>query len=317
MRLRWILLYEQTGNVSVVCRRCGISASTFRKWKRRYDGHGLKGLVDQSRRPHSSPKMKVDGALEKIILKMRTARRIGARRIQSELIRHHDLRLSLSTIHKVLTRNSAPHLVRRKRMVATNRYQRAIPGERVQMDTSKIGPGLYQYTAVDDCTRYRVLAVFARRTARNTIEFLDQVTEEMYFPIQRIQTDRGGEFFATTVQQWFMDAGIKFRPVKPRSPHLNGKVERSQRTDKEEFWSCLGNISSDPESIRQELALWQDYYNWHRPHGSLNGQTPVERICQRADSTPLQGAVWKAYTSPAEHIQEREYHLELKARRLK
>jgi len=317
MRLRWIRLYEKTGNVSLVCRRCGISAPTFRKWKRRYDEHGPEGLLDQSRRPHSSPNMKVDGAWEGRILKMRTTRRIGARRIQSELIRHHDLRLSLSTIHKVLTRASAPPLIRPKRMVATNRYQRAIPGERVQMDTCKIAPGLYQYTAVDDCTRYRVLAVFARRTARNTIEFLDQVTEEMYFPIQRIQTDRGGEFFATAVQHWLMEAGIKFRPVKPRSPHLNGKVERSQRTDKEEFWSCLGKIPNDPESIRHELALWQDYYNWHRPHGSLNGQTPVERICQLADSTPLQGDVWETYTPATERIQEREYHLELKARRLK
>lgn len=262
-------------------------------------------------------KLKVDEAWEKIILKMRTTRRIGARRIQSELIRHHDLRLSLSTIHKVLTRNNAPHLVRPKRIVATNRYHRAISGDRVQMDTCKIGPGLYQYTAVDDCPRYRVLAVFARRTAGNTIEFLGQVLEEMYFPIQRIQTDRGGEFFATDVQQWLTDAGIKFRPVKPRSPHLNGKVERSQRTDKEEFWSCLGKLLSDPASIRQQLALWQDYYNWHRPHGPLNGQTPVERICQLTDSTPLQGEVREAYTPAAERIQEREYHLELKALQVK
>ena len=93
------------------------------------------------------------------------------------------------------------------------------------MDTCKVGPGLYQYTAVDDCTRYRVLALVARRTARNTIEFLDQVTEEMHFPIQRIQTDRGGEFFATAVQHWLMEAGIKLRPAKLRSPDLNGKVE--------------------------------------------------------------------------------------------
>lgn len=55
--------------------------------------------------------------------------------------------------------------------------------------------------------------------------------EEFPFPIQRIQSDRGLEFFATKVQEKFMEYGIKFRPVKPASPHLNGKVERSQKTE--------------------------------------------------------------------------------------
>jgi putative transposase len=60
----------------------------------------------------------------------------------------------------------------------------------------KIGPGMYRHTAVDDCTRYKVLALFPRRTAKNTLLFIEQVIEEMPFPIQRIQTDRGKEFMA-------------------------------------------------------------------------------------------------------------------------
>ena len=71
----------------------------------------------------------------------------------------------------------------------------------MQMDTCKIGPGLYQYTAIDDCTRIRVLALYLRRTANNTLLFLERVVEELPFPIQRIQTDRGREFFAHSVQQ--------------------------------------------------------------------------------------------------------------------
>ena len=59
----------------------------------------------------------------------------------------------------------------------------------------------------------------------------------MGFPIQRIQTDRGSEFFAYKVQEQMMKYGIKFRPIRPRSPHLNGKVERSQKTDKLEFYA--------------------------------------------------------------------------------
>ena len=71
-----------------------------------------------------------------------------------------------------------------------------IPGDRVQLDTCKIAPGYYQYTAVDDCTRYRVLEIFRRRTATSTLTFLERVLEQTPFPLQRIQTDRGRELFA-------------------------------------------------------------------------------------------------------------------------
>lgn len=88
------------------------------------------------------------------------------------------------------------------------------------MDTCKIAPEIYQYTAIDDCSRYRVLRCYSRRTAANTVDFIECVVEEMPFPIQRIQTDRGREFFAETVQKQLMIYGIKFRPNKPGSPSL-------------------------------------------------------------------------------------------------
>ncbi len=125
------------------------------------------------------------------------------------------------------------------------------------MDTCKIGPGLYQYTSVDDCTRYRVLRLYSRRTAANTLDFIDCVIEEMPFPIQRFQTDRGREFFAVKVQERLKEYGIKFRPNKPASPHLNGKVERSQKTDKAEFYATV-DLSAD--DLKELLAEWQHYY---------------------------------------------------------
>ena len=76
-----------------------------------------------------------------------------------------------------------------------------------------------------------VLRVYPRRTAKNTLEFLDAVIEETGFPIQRIQADRGSEFFAYKVQERLMKYGVKFRPIRPGSPHLNGKVERSQKSE--------------------------------------------------------------------------------------
>jgi len=73
----------------------------------------------------------------------------------------------------------------------------------------------------------QVLGVFPRRTAANTLAFLDHVAAAMPFPVQRVQTDRGQEFFAYEVQDRLRDRlrdrRIKFRPNRPRAPHLNGK----------------------------------------------------------------------------------------------
>jgi transposase len=188
--LKWILLYEKTKDAGLTCRRCGISRPTLQKWLKRYRDYGIDGLENRSRRPLSSPLKKLNDELENIIKEMRSVRNLGARRIQTELIRIHSIKLSLATIHKTLQNLNVKPLVKPKRAKRYKRYNRPIPGDRVQMDVIKITNGLYQYTAVDDCTRYRVLGLFSRRTAKNTIRFLEQVVEEMPFPVQRIQTDR-------------------------------------------------------------------------------------------------------------------------------
>lgn len=238
-RLRWIKLYQQSNNISQVCLKCGISRPTLHKWLKRYEEFGEEGLISISRKPKNSPAKKVLSKQEQWILTLRE-RRLGARRIQNELVRNHNCHLSTATIQKVLTKNKVQPLIRtRKARHTKHRYSRPVPGDRVQIDTCQIGPGLVQYTAVDDCTRFRVLALYSRRTAANSLAFLEFLIEEIPFPIQRIQTDRGQEFFAYEFQLKLWEYGIKFRPIKPRSPHLNGKVERSQRTDWEEFYSIV------------------------------------------------------------------------------
>ncbi len=182
------------------------------------------------------------------------------------------------------------------------------------MDTCKIGPGLYQYTSVDDCTRYRVLRLYSRRTTANTLDFIDCVIEEMPFPIQRLQTDRGREFFAVKVQEKLKEYSIKFRPNKPASPHLNGKVERSQKTDKAEFYATV-DLSTD--DLKELLAEWQHYYNWERPNSAHNGKTPMECYFELAEQTPYSDAVHASYQPNEEHIQEQNYKLELELRKLK
>lgn len=314
-RLKWIELYEQYGVAGIVCLKAGISRPTLRKWLRRYEQEGLDGLESQSKRPHSTPRKKVFETEASIILGLRKKRGLGARRIQSELRGHSDIQLSLATIHKVLDRAGVkPLVVKRINRKSCKRYSRPIPGDRVQMDVCKIGPGLYQYTAIDDCSRFKVLGLYPRRSAKATLSFLERVVEEMPFSIQRIQTDRGREFLADKVQKKLMQWAIKFRPIKPRSPHLNGKVERSQRTDLEEFYPT---VDLKDEQLQLKVEEWQFYYNWHRPHSSLKGKTPIERISELTMKTPTNDEVEAMYEPSKERLREQNYKLDLLCSKLK
>jgi transposase InsO family protein len=242
------------------------------------------------------------------IRELRT-RGLGSRRIQNELKRIHGFDVSRATIDKALRAMEAKPLLRRPRgRKHCTRYAKLIPGERVQMDTCKIAPGVYQYTAIDDCTRIRVLAIYSRRSAANSLLFLERAIEEFPFPIQRIQTDRGREFFAYSFQERLMEYGIKFRPIRPASPHLNGKVERSQRTDLDEFYRTADLKSPD---LPQRLEEWQDHYNQYRIHGSLNGRTPWEAWLERLSLTPFRDEVESSYELSAERIRHPHYRTDL------
>jgi transposase InsO family protein len=298
----------------MTCLRCGISRPTLRKWYRRYKAEGVEGLKGKSRSPKSSPARKTFDPEKEKILSLRSERKLGARRIQNELRRLYKTRLALATIHKVLSRSGVAPL-RKRREKIWNRYSRPIPGDRVQMDTCKIGRGLYQYTAIDDCTRYMVVGLYPRRTAENTIRFLEErVFEEMPFPVQRIQTDRGGEFFAYKVQDFLREAKIKFRPVRPRSPHLNGKVERAQRTVLDEFYDTVDIKRAD---LNEELDQFQHYYNWERAHGAHNGKTPMDRYFDESQHTPFWEEVQASYDPSREFIRYNNYRIDLKAIRFK
>ena len=306
-RRKWISLYEETGDAGLVCRRfcrrCGISRPTLRKWWRRFQEHGEQGLCSNSRRPHSSPNSKVTPQHEELILGLRRERKLGPLRIQAELLRLHDLRFSTATIWKVLDRHQAKPLQHR-RSSPPKRHSRKVPGECVQVDTRKVAPGVYQYTAVDDCTRLRVLGIYPRRTAKNSAHFLkERMVYEFPFPIQRIQPDRGGEFFGLPFQRALRDYCIKFRPNRPRAPHLNGKVERSQQTDEMEFW--MTTDLKDPD-LALKLEEWQFFYNWQRPHSALGGRTPMERCCELTEQTPLSEEAYADYDPEKELFQERD-----------
>lgn len=314
LRLGWVELYKRVGDAGIVCRRCGVSRPTLRKWWRRYLANGAAGLASRSRRPRRCAGRKVFPREEQLIREMRKERRLGTTRLRNELLRIHGLRLSPATVHKVLLRHQLNRLPQRRLWRHhRRRYSRPIPGDRVQMDVCKIGPGCYQYTAVDDCSRYLVVGLFSRRTATNTLRFLDKIVDEMPFAIQRIQTDRGREFFAVKVQERLLAWAIKFRPIKPRSPQLNGKVERAQRTALEEFWSWVELNTAD---LEQRLQEWQHHYNWDRPHSGLGGHPPIDRCCELIAKTPLHEEVDANFNPAIERLRVQHYPTDLAIGRL-
>ena len=99
-----------------------------------------------------------------------------------------------------------------------------------------------------------------------------------------IQTDNGAEFQSHF--HWHLEEhDIRHVYIRPRTPRLNGKVERSHRVDDQEFYQLLDKdgIGDDIHLFNDKLREWEDYYNYHRPHGALDGQTPYERLLAKKD----------------------------------
>jgi transposase InsO family protein len=146
-------------------------------------------------------------------------------------------------------------------------------GREVSRASREQGKRLYQFTAIDDCTRIRVLKVFDACNQRTAIQFINDVRRRLPFRILTVQTDNGAEF-QTQFHGHLHDLDIRHVYIRPRSPHLNGKVERSHRVDDQEFYQLLDadGIRNDIYLFNDKLKEWEDYYNYHRPHGALGGQ---------------------------------------------
>jgi transposase InsO family protein len=284
---------EVTGNVALTCRYYGISRQCFYTWKRRYGARGLDGLRDRSHRPQVSPNATRTEVVGKIIY-LRQHYHFGPARIAMYLKRYHDIQISNSGVWRILKRlelNRLPASQRYKRHDRRwKRYEKPLPGHRVQLDVKFIAPlpgsrrKYYQFTAIDDCTRLRVLRIYDRCNQQTAIQFLDYLLERLPFRVEVIQTDNGAEF-GTSFHWHVLDKGIGHVYIKPRTPRLNGKVERSHRIDAEEFYRLLdGVVIDDTKLFNDKLREWEDFYNYHRPHGSLDGQTPYERLKQRTQA---------------------------------
>jgi transposase InsO family protein len=285
-------------NVARVCRRFGISRKSFYKWKRRHAEHGDAGLCDRPRTPKCSPRATAREVVSKILY-LRQHYHFGPGRIAAYLRRFHQIAIAVSSVHRILTRHGMNRLPARQKYrphgKRWQRYEKPQPGHRLQLDVKFLEriPGthrrLYQFTAIDDCTRIRVLKVYDRCNQRTAVQFIDEVLRRLPFRVLVVQTDNGAEFQSEF--HWHLETrDIRHVYIRPRTPRLNGKVERSHRVDDEEFYQLLdqGGISDDIHLFNEKLREWEDYYNYHRPHGALDGQTPYERLLAktRAEVSP-------------------------------
>lgn len=303
-RLRWIQHYEQvTKKVAPTCRYFGISRGTFYLWYHRYMSLGAAGLRDKSSRPHKIKRW-LPKDIRDTIITLRLQRKYGPDRMAFYLRQKYNWFISTRTIWRLYKEHGLNRLKYKKNWQRyPQQYSKAIPGDRVQIDVKFLnnlafsGKRYYQFTAIDDCTRFRVLRIYDHNTVTNAADFVNKVKEALPFAIKQVQTDNGSEF--SEAFSWHLeDLGISHRKTKVRHPEENGKVERSHRTDGQEFYGINQFVSI--HHLKRLLRQWEREYNTERPHMALDGKTPNQYLEEK-----LQNHVSKtALTVPIKSVQE-------------
>ena len=212
--------------VAQTCRHYGLSRQTFYKWRARYKSHGDAGLCDRPRAPLHFPRATPRNVVSKILY-LRERYRFGPARITSYLHRFHSIDVARSTVHRILIRYGMSRLpVNQKRQPAArawHRYEKPQPGHRLQIDVKFLEriagsrKRLYQFTAIDDCTRIRVLKIYDVCNQKSAISFVDEVIRRLPFRVLVIQTDNGAEFQSNF--HWHLEEqDIRHVYIRPK-PH--------------------------------------------------------------------------------------------------
>jgi transposase InsO family protein len=298
-RLKWFDYYKSRGyNARLTCRHFDISPQTFYRWKRRYNPRHLESLEDHSHRPRHLRQPTYSTELVEAVLRLREGYPRWGKDKLVVLLRGKGVSCSASTVGRIIGKLKERGVLREpvSNYVSARKRQRQRPyairkpkdygislvGDLVQLDTLDIRPLpgvlLKHFTAHDVVSRWNTISVYSRATANTATDFLDTLEKRMPFPVKAIQVDGGAEFEAI-FEEACQKRGIKLFVLPPRSPKLNGAVERAHRTHTEEFYEVTESSFDLPE-LRNELLEWERTYNTIRPHQALGYMTPLKFLEQ-------------------------------------
>ena len=299
VRLAWMDFYRRGRNVARTCRHFGISRQTFYRWQRRYDPYDLTTLEGRSHCPRRRRQPTWSFPLEEKVLTLRLQFPRWGKDKLAVLLRRQQLPVSTSMVGRILTQlkrqgrlvepprtgvpgsrralRPRPYAVRKPKQYAVSE-----PGDLVEVDTLDVRPvpGVIfkQFTARDVVSRWDVIQAHTRATAQTATQFLDTLQHRMPFPIRAVQVDGGSEF-AAEFEQACQQRGLHLFVLPPRSPKLNGAVERANRTHSEEFYQVTP-CSLAMKTLNRELRHWETIYNTVRPHQALGYLTPQQFLRQ-------------------------------------
>lgn len=299
VRLAWMDFSQAHGDeVTLTCRHFGISRQTFYTWRRRYDPGRLGSMESRSHRPKRLRTPAWTRELVLAVLHQREQHPRWGKDKLTVLLRQSGHPVSTSKVGRILGNLKARGVLREPvgRAVSAHRrpwsrpyavrkprdYSVREPGDLVQVDTMDLRPlpgmVLKQFTARDVISRWDVLEVHTRATATLAAQFLTTLQRRLPFPLKAVQVDGGSEF-AAVFEEACQQRGIRLFVLPPRSPKLNGCVERANRTHAEEFYEVT-DFSLDIPTLNQELLAWEHTYNTVRPHQALGYLTPFQFITQ-------------------------------------
>jgi putative transposase len=299
-RLKWFDYYYSHGqNGRLTCRHFDISPQTFYRWKGRYDAERLENLEDRSHRPKRVRQPTYSVELVQAMVKLREKYPRWGKDKLVILLKGEGYHISASTVGRILSyakrrgilKEPIPNYVSarkqpRKRPYAIRKpkdYHARAPGDVVQLDTLDLRPLpgvlLKHFTAHDVVCKWNVMGVYRQASATTATHFLDILQSRMPFSIRAIQVDGGSEF-ESIFEEVCQRRGIRLFVLPPRSPKLNGGVERAHRTHTEEFYEVTDSTFELAE-LRQDLLEWEATYNTVRPHQALGFLTPARFLDQQ------------------------------------
>lgn len=295
MRYRLSLIhYAEKYGVTKAAVKYKTNRQYIYRWKRRYDG-SLESLRDRSRRPHHHPNQHTPEEI-KLILNMRRRNPDAGLVIFWVKLMQRGYTRSITGLYRFLRKQGIMAVKpANPKYVAKPYEQMQYPGQRIQIDVKFVpsvclvneakGQKFYQYTAIDEYSRWRFVEAFEEHSSYSSALFLEHLIKAFPCPIECVQTDNGQEFTKsfcsyggsekpTIFQVRLSEYGIRHKLIRPFTPRHNGKVERSHRKDNERFYATHTFYSFEDFSKQLMLYNRRDYNNF--PMHPLNWKTPKQ-----------------------------------------